>query len=178
MTAPLKLTTVTLTSNVFTICPASQALLIHVTRFIDTVDNGSISKRFIYSLSMIWRYYMNVMFIFLLYNQDLRKCCCKSRSTVDNHSYRPSTSSSYRLHCICSPLPAIAHDRNVMASNRWSIGFNDRSSSLPLSSMYLVMIPNIPALSSVLANSHNNDDDVDNADDKQVSFWSWRGYPL
>ena len=32
-------------------------------------------------LSMFWTYYKNVMFIFLLYNQDLRECCCKSRST-------------------------------------------------------------------------------------------------
>jgi hypothetical protein len=38
-------------------------------------------RGYIYSLSMIWRYYMNVMFIFLLYNQDLRECWCKSRST-------------------------------------------------------------------------------------------------
>jgi len=81
-------------------------------------DSSTLSKMvqylwsYIYSLSMIWRYYMNVMFIFLLSNQDLRECCCKSRSslyrnTVDIQSYTPSTSSLYRLHFICNPLLAI-----------------------------------------------------------------------
>ena len=42
---------------------------------------------YIYSLSMIWRYYMNVMFIFLLYNQDLRECYCKSRSILYGHHH-------------------------------------------------------------------------------------------
>ena len=48
--------------------------MILVTRFIDAVDNGSASNIFIYGLSLVWGYYMNVLFIFLLYTQDLREC--------------------------------------------------------------------------------------------------------
>ena len=40
----------------------------------DAVDNGSASNIFIYGLSLVWGYYMNVLFIFLLYTQDLREC--------------------------------------------------------------------------------------------------------
>ena len=44
-------------------------------------------------------------------------------------------------------------------------------------SITLFPISNQP-LSSVLVNSHIDDEDDDNDGDKQILFWSWGGYPL
>jgi hypothetical protein len=70
----------------------------------------------IYSLSVIWRYYMKVMFIFSMPTRVLLQITINSLQT----------SSSYQLH---STIPAITEwsvDRVITASNRRAIGFNDR----------------------------------------------------
>ena len=75
---------------------------------------------YIYSLSMIWRYYMNVMFLLLLYNQDLRECCCKSRSTLYGHHHHIDCilyAVYYRL-LLNDRKKKWLDDRDVTASNQ------------------------------------------------------------
>jgi hypothetical protein len=83
----------------------------------------------IYGISMLWGYYMNVLFIFLLYNQDLGECYCECHDQLSMEAkwtfkalgLQHHHHHAYRLYFICGPLSAItkwSDDRNVMASDQ------------------------------------------------------------
>ena len=90
----------------------------------------------------------NVMFIFWLYTQDLRECCCKSRSTRYDAQWTFKAIGLQHHHHIDCIVYAVHYrlllnDRMIETQwyrTRWSIGFDDRSSTLPHSSMYLVVV--------------------------------------